>query len=321
MVEISVGCDGRNPVPQLIDQARTAEAAGAAAFWVSSHLFLREPFTMAGAVLAVTTRARVTLLALSPYVLHPVHMAMAAATLDELAPGRVMLCIGAGAPDDLAAAGVQPTRRVRTLHETLDVTHALLAGEQVTYQGAVFQIHARRLVPTPQPIPIVLAASGVQTLALAGAVADGVVLSTGASVEFVRWSLDHVERGAKGRQIKRVGLVYAAAAARREVALGRYRRNLAITLRGDHHAHNVTLAGGILDQAALRQAVATEDWVRAEYLMTDDLVRRHTATGTPDEMRARLAAYHATGLDELVLQGLSTPAETEATLHAALGVA
>ena len=91
MVEISVGCDGRNPVPQLIDQARTAEAAGAAAFWVSSHLFLRDPFTMASVVLAATARARVTLLALSLYVLHPVHMAMAAATLDELAPGRVML--------------------------------------------------------------------------------------------------------------------------------------------------------------------------------------------------------------------------------------
>jgi 5,10-methylenetetrahydromethanopterin reductase len=101
----------------------------------------------------------------------------------------------------------------------------------------------------------------------------------------------------------------------------RYRRNLAITLQGDHHARNVAVAGGTLDHAALRQAVAEEAWARAEHLMTDDLVRRHTATGTPDEMRARLAAYHAAGLDELVLQGLATPAETAATLHTALGVA
>src|SRR5262249_54100676 len=111
------------------------------------------------------------------------------------------------------------------------------------------------------------------------------------------------------------------AAARREVALGRYRRNLAITLRGEHHARNVAVAGGTLDHTALRQAVAEEDWARAEHLMTDDLGRRHTATGTPDEMGARLAAYHAVGLDELVLQGLSTPSETAATLHTALGVA
>jgi 5,10-methylenetetrahydromethanopterin reductase len=258
-------------------------------------------------------------MALSPYVLHPVHMAMAAATLDELAPGRVVLCIGAGAPGDLADAGVEPTRRVRTLRETIDVTRALLAGERVTYQGTVFRIHGRRLALTPQPIPIVLAASGVQTLTLAGAVADGVVLSTGASVEFVRWSLDHVERGSKGRRIMRAGLVYAASAARCDVALERYRRHLAITLRGDHHARNVALAGGTLDQEALRRAVADEDWTRAEQLITDELVRRHTATGTLDEMQARLAAYHAAGLDELVLQGLSEPAETAATVRTALG--
>jgi 5,10-methylenetetrahydromethanopterin reductase len=91
-------------------------------------------------------------------------------------------------------------------------------------------------------------------------------------------------------------------------------------LRGDHHARNIALAGGTLDQAALRHAVAVEDWTRAEHLITDELVRHHTATGTPDEMRARLAAYHAAGLDELVLQGLSEPAETAATLRAALGV-
>jgi len=321
MVQTSVAFDGRIPVSQLVDQACTAEAAGAAAFWVSSHLFLRDPFTMASALLVATARARVTLMALSPYVLHPVHMAMAVATLDELAPGRVVLCVGAGAPGDLADAGVEPTRRVRTLRETIEVTRALLAGERVTYQGAVFRIHGRRLSPTPQPIPIFLAASGVQTLTLAGAVADGVVLSAGASVEFVRWSLDHVERGSKGRPLRRAGLVYAAVAMPREAALGRYRRNLAITLRGDHHARNIALAGGTLDQGALRQAVADEDWRWAEHLITDELVRRHTAAGTAEEMRARLAAYHAAGLDELVLQGLTAPAETAATLHAALAVA
>src|SRR5438128_1596952 len=104
------------------------------------------------------------------------------------------------------------------------------------------------------------------------------------------YAVDHVERGGQGRRITRAGLVYAAVATRRDAALGRYRRQLAITLRGDHHARNVALAGGTLDQAVLRQAVADEDWARAEHLITDELVRRHTATGTPEEMRERLAA-------------------------------
>ena len=146
--------------------------------------------------------------------------------------------------------------------------------------------------------------------------ADGVLISNTSSVEFVRWALDHVERGARGRPLVRAGLVYASVAAREADALGRFRRNLAITLRGAHHARNVQLGGGVLDQAALYDAVSREDWTRAEALITDDLVRRHTASGTAGQVRERLAAYAAAGLDEIVLGGLSEPAETSRTLAA-----
>ncbi|HXH84890.1 MAG TPA: LLM class flavin-dependent oxidoreductase, partial [Candidatus Tectomicrobia bacterium] len=98
-----------------------------------------------------------------------------------------------------------------------------------------------------------------------------------------------------------------------------FRRQLAITLRAPHHATNLELAGARLDQAAVRAAVAREDWAGAETLVSDDTVRRHTACGTPDELRARLEAYRAAGLDEVVLAGLYTPDETRATLAAALG--
>ncbi|HZB92714.1 MAG TPA: LLM class flavin-dependent oxidoreductase [Stellaceae bacterium] len=44
---------------------------------------------------------------MSPYAVHPVYAAMAAATLDEYFPGRVQLCFGVGAPRDLEAAGIE----------------------------------------------------------------------------------------------------------------------------------------------------------------------------------------------------------------------
>ncbi|MEJ0071273.1 MAG: LLM class flavin-dependent oxidoreductase [Pseudomonadota bacterium] len=50
--------------------------------------------------LAATTRIRVALMAMSPYSTHTVFAAMAAATLDEMFPGRVTLCLGVGAPAD-----------------------------------------------------------------------------------------------------------------------------------------------------------------------------------------------------------------------------
>lgn len=316
---LGVAFDGRNPVPLLREQARAAEAAGASSLWVSSHLFLRDPFASAAAVLAATTWARATLMAVSPHLVHPVHVAMAAATLDELAPGRVALCVGTGVPGDLADAGVEPRRPLRALAETVEVVRALLSGEAVTYKGELFRIRGRRLATGRHDVPVLLAAARPRTLELAGAIADGVLLSNASSVEFVHWSLEQVARGARGRSLRRVGLVYASVAEREADALARFRRQLAILLRSEHHATNLSLAGSSLDQEAVRQAIAREDWAGAEALVSDDVVRRHTASGTPGQVRARLAAYRAAGLDEVVLGGLYTPDETTQAVRAALG--
>lgn len=319
MTALGIAADGRNPMPVLQAQARAAEEAGAGHIWLSSHLFLRDPFTMAATVLGATACARVALMAVSPHVMHPVHMAMAAATLDELAPGRVVLCVGTGAPGDLADAGVTPRAPLRALAETIEVVRALLGGEPVTYRGELLQVNGRRLGTGRRPVPVFLAAARPRTLELAGALADGVLLSSASSVEFVRWSLDHVDRGARGRALRRVGLVYASVAEREADALGRFRRQLAITLRAGHHATNLSLAGVSLDQEAVRRTLAREDWAAAEALVSDDVVRRHTASGTAAQVRERLAAYRAAGLDEIVLAGLHDPAETARTVSAASG--
>jgi 5,10-methylenetetrahydromethanopterin reductase len=316
---LGVAFDGRTPLPRLVEQAGAAERAGADSIWVSSHLFLRDPFTIAAAVLAATTRVRVGLMAVSPHAMHPVHMAMAAATLDELAPGRVALCVATGAPDDLAGAGVVPACPLRALRESVELVRLLLAGAPVRYAGVLFRVEGRRLAPGRHDVPVVLAAARPRTLELAGALADGVVLSNASSVEFVRASLAHVARGAGGRVLRRVGLVYASVAERETDALGRFRRQLAITLRAAHHADNLRAAGVTLDQPAVRDAVAREDWPAAEALVSDDVVRRHTASGTAAQVRARLAAYREAGLDEVVLGGLHTAEETVRALGVARG--
>ena len=316
MIALGVAFDGRNPMPTLLEQARAAEAAGAVSFWVASHLFLRDPFSMAAAVLGCTARARVVLMAVSPHVMHPVHIAMAAATLDELAPGRVVVCLGTGAPGDLAGVGVEPVRRIRTLREAVEITRRLLGGEQVHYRGERFRVEGRSLHTGRRAVPVFLAASAPQSLALTGDVADGVVISAAASVPFVRWTLEQVGLGARGRSLHRAGLVYAAVADRPADAYGRFRAQLAITLRGEHHAVNLRMAGAALDQEAVRRAVNAEDLRTAEALVSDEVVRRHTASGTPEQVRAQLAAYGAAGLDEVVLAGLYDPAETTRTLRA-----
>ncbi|MBI3513909.1 MAG: LLM class flavin-dependent oxidoreductase [Proteobacteria bacterium] len=105
-----VALDGRETPAEARAFAMRAETAGARSLWISCHLFQREPAIVGALALGATRRVGATLMAISPYVVHPVYAAMAAATLDEYFPGRVALCLGVGAPKDLEAAGIVARR-------------------------------------------------------------------------------------------------------------------------------------------------------------------------------------------------------------------
>jgi 5,10-methylenetetrahydromethanopterin reductase len=283
-----------------------ADRAGAASVWIASHLFHREPIACAAMSLAASRRTGIVLMAMSPYTVHPVYATMAAATLDEYFPGRVQLCFGAGAPRDLEAVGLSAEQPVLALRETIAISRALLAGETVSYVGRRFSASGRRLAGGARPLPIWLAASGPHTLELAGAAADGALISAATSPEFIRSSLEHVRRGERrtGREVQKAALVFCSVDDNERAARDRLRRPIAYILRGQHHARNLELAGTQLDQAALARAFAAEDWTRVESLVTDDILRRHTAGGTPKQFAAALSAYREVGLDEVIVYGI-----------------
>ncbi|MCK8785689.1 LLM class flavin-dependent oxidoreductase [Roseomonas sp. NAR14] len=308
--------EGRAPLAAIPALARAAEAGGAGTLWIASHLFLRDPITTALVALQATERLRVALMAMSPYAMHPVHIAMAAAALAELHPGRVVLCLGSGAPADRVAAGIEAPHPLAGLRDAVLMCRGLLAGETVRHEGRVFRLGGQRALVNGgtgggATVPVVMAASKPRMLRLAGEVADGVLLSAGASEPFVRQCLDIVAEGAAGRPVARIGLVYAAHVAAdgvpdagaREAALAPVRRRLAFILRGEHHAGNLAAAGSVLDQAALMALTQAGDWEGGMRLITDAVVARHAAAGTPAEIAAAVASYRRAGLDEVALAG------------------
>lgn len=322
MSRLGVAFDGRAPLSVIPEQARVAEAGGATTLWVASHLFLRDPITTAHLALAATTKLRVALMAMSPYSVHPVFIAMAAAALEEVFPGRVTLCLGVGAPGDLAAAGIEAPKPLTTLRESIRICRSLFAGESLRHEGEVFRAGGRRLAGATRPIPIVLAASGPQMLEMSGAEADGVLISAATSTPFVRFSLDLADKGIAqaGRShpgFQRCGIVYTRVGGPDDRVVDALRRTMGFILRGAHHAKNLELAGSQLDQKRLFAAYAAEDWATVESLVTDDVIRRHAAAGLPREVAARYAAYGRVGLDEVIVGGIDDTAELETALAAA----
>jgi 5,10-methylenetetrahydromethanopterin reductase len=305
MAEIGIAIDGRAPLFEIEMQAQAAEAGGATTLWIACHLFLRDPVTTAALALAATKKIKVALMAMSPYTTHPVYIAMAAASLDEKYAGRVILCLGAGAPADLKAAGIDSPKPLVAIGETVKICRQLFAGEMADFHGQMFNVAGRRLANGGCRIPIVIAASRPSMLKLAGRQSDGVLISAATSPPFVKACLDQVGAGRKSC------IVYTKLG-----SLDPIRRPIGFVLRGAHHAENIRLGGASLDQQALATAYAAENWSEVDRLVNDDVVRRHTACGTPQQVRDKLDEYRAIGLDEVVLGGLDDAASIAITLEA-----
>jgi alkanesulfonate monooxygenase SsuD/methylene tetrahydromethanopterin reductase-like flavin-dependent oxidoreductase (luciferase family) len=107
---------------------------------------------------------------------HPMVTARQLATLSQIAPGRLVLGVGAGGDDrdEVINAGVDPATRGKRLDETLDALRALSTGEAVDHHGRFFSLDEARIVPAPSPaVPIVIGGSGPAAIQRTARYGDG----------------------------------------------------------------------------------------------------------------------------------------------------
>jgi probable F420-dependent oxidoreductase len=128
---------------------------------------------------ALATRMRLGTAIANVFTRGPATLAMSAAGLAELAPGRFCLGLGAGSQPIVEAWNggrfERPATRVR---EMVHVLRAALTGERVVFKGRTLSVDGFRLArPPAQPVPIYVAALRAGMLQVAGEVADGVILN------------------------------------------------------------------------------------------------------------------------------------------------
>ncbi len=305
-MRLGIAFDGMEPVTEMVEFARQAERMGFDSTWMAEHLCFRDAVTTCTACLLATRTMVMVPTAISPYARHPMLIAMSAATMDELAPGRVRLMLGTGSPVAFAEAGIGLDRPLATLREATVLVRSLLAGDVVRFEGKVFRMAAPRMGFSPsRPIPLLLAAMGPQMLHLGGEIADGVSLSAGSSTAYFRWATEHVHAGAEAvgrsaRAIEMSGFVHVSTGPHRKEAIERAKVKLAYNLRIPVQKWNLEVSRTEIDREAILAALERRDWGAAAALVSDEVVARHAIAGDYDACLARIAEYRASGIDELV---------------------
>ncbi|MHB8620820.1 MAG: LLM class flavin-dependent oxidoreductase [Chloroflexota bacterium] len=325
---------GRGATPaSIVKAAVEAEEAGFESVWVIEDYDSWEAFATLGFVAARTSRIRLGIGITTPYLRNPALLGSAAASLDQFADGRLVLGVGRSLPLMLRQVGISSAAPLRMLEETTLALRRLWQGGPVTMDGQFVHIHQVELEVTPvqEPVPILYGCYGPKALALAGRIADGVILSsffTPAMVRDVRRQLTEAELAAGRRPGETVLSVFMAASVTTDAGAfyqelkHRFLLDLITPGRGE------TMVAGSRwqpDLSALRELVGLDDLLMrglepyrhalsaarvfdAIALLPDELIAERVAAGDGPACRARLEEYVEAGAERIIL-AVGKPAE------------
>ena len=192
MVTLSAIFTPNQPPEQIIPVAAAAEAAGMTHLWVWEDCFKESGIAAATAMLATTSRLTVGI-GLLPVPLRNVALtAMELATVSRLFPGRLMPGIGHGVLSWMGQVGARAESPLTLLREYTIALYALLHGKTVTTSGRYVSLDDVTLDwPPAVPPPLLVGGVKPRTVALAGELADGVIISSGPSPDEIRATAAH----------------------------------------------------------------------------------------------------------------------------------
>jgi probable F420-dependent oxidoreductase len=192
------GLSGDTTSPQtLLEETATAERLGLGACFLSERFNLKDAAVLSGAAAAASRTLGIATAATNHNTRHPVVTATMATTMNRLSGGRFALGLGRGFDPLWDAMGL-PRITNAQLRDIVGLLRRLWRGEVITgYDGPIGRypvLHQSSMLN--EDIPIMMVAIGRQTLELAGALADGVVLHTYFTDETLRRAVAAVRRGA-----------------------------------------------------------------------------------------------------------------------------
>ena len=307
---------------EAIQYVQYAETAGFEAVWQAESRLVRDAIVPMAAFAATTRRIKIGSGVINNWTRNSAVIAATFLTLDDLAQDRILCGIGAWWDPLAQKVGITRRKNLKAMREVVTVVRQLLARERVTYRGEFVQlddveldvVHGRK---EPRNVPIYIGATGPQMMRLTGEIADGVVLNYLVSPKYNEAALEQLEAGAKvsGRSVEdidRPQLVVCSVDNDRKKALDGARKLVTQYLGQQPHIMKASgVSQELLDEIGqVLTWPATEEQIEeAMRLVPDDVVQMITASGTPEEVRAKVREYVSAGATCPILYPLGPDVE------------
>jgi 5,10-methylenetetrahydromethanopterin reductase len=291
-----------------LDYVRYAEQRGFEAVWQAESRLVRDAIVPMAAYAAVTDRLKVGSGVINNWTRNIGLLAATFLTLDDLAKDRIICGLGAWWDPLARNVGIKREKLLTAMRETVEILRRLLHMERVSFQGSFIHVdgieldvvHGRR---EPRNVPIMIGATGDNMLELTGEIADGVVMNYCVPPTYNQRALELLEIGARkaGRKLDdldRPQLVVCSVDFDHDRAIDTTRELLTQYLAQQPH---IAKASGVAPevvaeiQSILGWPATKEQIQRAKHLVPEELILHITASGTPDEARAKVKEYVRNG--------------------------
>jgi len=308
MARVAMYLQDKHEIREGMAYVQYAEQRGFEAVWQAESRLVRDAIVPMAAFAAVTSRIKVGSGVINNWTRNIGLLAATYLTLDDLAPDRIICGIGAWWDPLAKNVGIERKKPLKAMRETIEVFKRLLNMERVTFHGEFHHVdgieldvvHGRR---EPRNVPVYIGATHMGMMELAGEIADGVALNYCVPPEYNIEALKHIEIGAKkaGRSlddIDRPQLIVCSLDHDHHRAVQAAKELLTQYLAQQPH---IAQASGTPPETVQKiQTIlgwpATKEQIHeAMQFVPDELIERITASGTPDEVRARVEEYNRHG--------------------------
>ena len=312
-MRIGAGFNADLPVSEIATYAQRADELAFDSFWLHEHFFGRDATSYLSAAALGTQKIKIGVACLSPYVRHPVLLAMTAATLQETSNGRTILGLGTGFPMRLDLLGIKHDKPIGAIKDAIEICRGIWGGNVLNYSGSVFSVKGvKSLLGTSQNIPIYVAGWKKQMLTLTGKYADGYVGKGGESTESIRQLVSSIGGSAEKAnrslaQIDVCAYLLTMVDKSKEAAVERAKRDPFVTYMLSVQDDYLYEGTGI--DPSKKKPIA-ENYFKgnlseASSHITREMIDSFTLVGTRSEVATRVLEYEKAGVNLPILQPIS----------------